>query len=272
MTNVRRQPTIIDRLRKLEQNSAGSKKGGVGAVGATGSRGATGTAATVAVGTTTTGTPPAVTNSGTSSAAVLNFTFPPGAPSGGLVMFAGSAEPAGWLFADGRAMSRTTYSDLFAAIGTTYGTGDGSTTFNLPNLTGKVPVGYDSAQTEFNAMGKTGGAKTVTLSTTEMPSHNHTQNSHAHTTDPHTHTQAAHDHTTGVGVAIISTTAPLVQPAAGSGGRMVTGLETMASATPTINSTTATMQSATATNTATGGGGAHNNLQPYIALRYLIKT
>lgn len=99
----------------------------------------------------------------------------PGAalPAGAIMPYAGAAEPAGWLFCDGRAVSRTTYADLFAAIGTTYGAGDGSTTFNLPNLKGRVPVGFDSAQVEFDALGEAGGSKTHTLTAAELPSHAH---------------------------------------------------------------------------------------------------
>jgi len=95
-------------------------------------------------------------------------------PAGVIEMFGGSTAPTGYLLCDGSAVSRTTYSALFTAIGTTYGAGDGSTTFNLPNFKGKVAVGYNSAETEFNALGKTGGEKTHTLTVTEMPSHRHT--------------------------------------------------------------------------------------------------
>ena len=95
------------------------------------------------------------------------------APVGATIPFAGTTAPAGWLIADGSAVSRTTYSTLFAHIGTAWGVGDGSTTFNLPNLKGRTPVGYDASQSEFNAVGKTGGAKTHTLITGELPSHNH---------------------------------------------------------------------------------------------------
>lgn len=81
------------------------------------------------------------------------------APAGVISMYAGSTAPSGWLICDGRAVSRTTYSRLFSAIRTTYGAGNGSTTFNLPNLKGRVPVGLDTSQTEFNSLGKTGGSK-----------------------------------------------------------------------------------------------------------------
>ena len=89
--------------------------------------------------------------------------------------YAGSNEPAGWLKCDGRAISRTDYSALFNVIGTTYGTGDGSTTFNLPDLRDRFPVG---AGDTYDA-GDTGGEAEVTLTTNQMPSHNHTPDTNA---------------------------------------------------------------------------------------------
>lgn len=90
-------------------------------------------------------------------------------PIGSITLYGGSSAPTGWLICDGSAVSRTTYSNLFSVIGTSYGAGDGSTTFNLPNLKGKVPVGYDSSQTEFDTLGETGGEKTHTLTMNEIP-------------------------------------------------------------------------------------------------------
>ena len=88
-------------------------------------------------------------------------------PAGAISIFAGSSAPTGYLICNGDAVSRTTYASLFAVIGTTYGSGNGSTTFNLPNLKGRVVVGVDAAQSEFDVLGETGGAKTNT--------HNHYQ-------------------------------------------------------------------------------------------------
>lgn len=85
-------------------------------------------------------------------------------PAGLITAYAGSTAPTGWLICDGSAVSRTTYANLFTAIGTTYGTGDGSTTFNLPNLKGRVPVGFDISDTAFDTLGETGGSKTDNLS------------------------------------------------------------------------------------------------------------
>jgi microcystin-dependent protein len=80
---------------------------------------------------------------------------------GEMYLWAGAVCPDGGLWAEGQAVSRTLYADLFSKIGTTYGAGDGTTTFNVPDMRGKVPVGYDSTQTEFNAIAKTGGQKTT---------------------------------------------------------------------------------------------------------------
>ena len=105
--------------------------------------------------------------------------------------------------------------------------GDGSTTFNVPNVKGKVPVGYNSADTSFDALGETGGEKAHTLTTTEIPSHNHGLGSYG-------------DPSTG-GTYYYKTTRVSNQFGAGY----------------TEN---------------TGGGGSHNNLQPYIVFNYIIKT
>lgn len=80
-------------------------------------------------------------------------------PTGLIAPYGGSTAPDGWLLCDGAAVSRTTYAELFAIIASAYGNGDGSTTFNLPNLKGRAPVGLDAAQTEFDVLGETGGAK-----------------------------------------------------------------------------------------------------------------
>ena len=89
-------------------------------------------------------------------------------PAGMVMDYAGNTVPSGWLLCDGSAISRTTYARLFAAIGTTWGSGDGSTTFNLPPG-GIVTVGYKSTDSDFNAVGKQGGAKTHTLTDAEIP-------------------------------------------------------------------------------------------------------
>ena len=78
-----------------------------------------------------------------------------------------------WLLCDGRAVSRTIYSELFSIIGTTYGAGDGNTTFNLPDVKGRVIVGQDEADDSFKTLGAKIGEKEVTLTIAQMPRHNH---------------------------------------------------------------------------------------------------
>ena len=98
-------------------------------------------------------------------------------PAGVYFPFAGASGdiPAGFLLCDGSAVSRTTYADLFAAIGTLWGSGNGTTTFNVPNLKGRIPVGYDASQTEFDTVGELGGEKTHLLTSAEsgVPAHPH---------------------------------------------------------------------------------------------------
>lgn len=93
-------------------------------------------------------------------------------PAGSYLWFAGSSTPAGWLECTGIAVSRTTYAVLFAAIGTTYGVGDGSTTFNLPNQAriSLVGRGGSGTATLANTLGATGGSETITLAGANLPS------------------------------------------------------------------------------------------------------
>ena len=95
------------------------------------------------------------------------------APVGAMFDYPSLIPPTGYKICDGSALSRTEYSELFSVIGTTYGSGDGSTTFNLPNRLGRLSIGYNSEDSDFNTLGKTGGSKTHTQTVDEMPSHNH---------------------------------------------------------------------------------------------------
>lgn len=185
-------------------------------------------------------------------------------PSGMLVPFAGPTEPTGWLFCFGQLISRTTYAGLFSAIGTTYGVGDGSTTFALPDLRGRAIAGLDNMGGSdagrldwANTLGTTGGAQTHTLTESELASHTHTQNAHNHgITDPtHRHAIVTKDYAGGFA------NEPLTKGLYGSTGSTVTEYA----------ATGISINNATATNQNTGGGAAHNNMQPTILLNYIIK-
>jgi microcystin-dependent protein len=97
-------------------------------------------------------------------------------PAGMLAPFAGTVAPAGWLLCQGQAVSRSTYSALFGVTSTSYGVGDGSTTFNLPDMRGRVPVGLDSGNAAYDSLSDAGGVLTVTLAEANLPPHAHTIN------------------------------------------------------------------------------------------------
>lgn len=105
---------------------------------------------------------------------------------GTIAPFAGGTIPAGWLACGGQAVSRATYAGLFAAISTTFGAGDGSTTFNLPDMRGRAPFGKDDmggvAANRLTSggsgvagatLGAAGGGETVTLTSAQIPAHTH---------------------------------------------------------------------------------------------------
>jgi hypothetical protein len=91
-------------------------------------------------------------------------------PTGSIVAYVSSTAPAGWLVADGTAVSRTTYANLFAIISTTYGIGDGSTTFNLPDIRGRNILMASSTAN----MAQTGGESNHTMTSDELVAHTHT--------------------------------------------------------------------------------------------------
>jgi microcystin-dependent protein len=163
----------------------------------------------------------------------------------GMVMPTASASaPSGWLMAYGQAVSRSTYADLFTAIGTTYGVGDGSSTFNLPDLRGRVIAGQDdmggtsanrltdqSGGLNGDTLGDTGGTETHQLTVAEMAAHRH-----------------------GLGVQDTSGQNDYLAGSNNNYGFQVTSNSTYASTT------------------SVGSDTAHNNVQPTIILNYIIKT
>jgi microcystin-dependent protein len=174
---------------------------------------------------------------------------------GEIKMYAGATPPTGWLGCNGQALSTTTYAALFAAIGYRYG-GSGAT-FNLPNLGQRVPLGWDTSSTGPYALGATGGEATHALSVAEMPSHNHpgsADTGHTHSTAPHSHT------------GIVRPTGSNTIVAQGTGPNNLAASSTDA-ASVTVNSASAAIVIA-----AQGGGGAHNNLQPYQVVGFIIRV
>lgn len=159
-------------------------------------------------------------------------------PIGVIQAYGGAAAPTNWLLCDGTAVNRTTYAKLFTAISTAYGVGDGSTTFNLPDLRGRVPIGVDGAANRITAastnganadtLGGVGGAETHTLTTAELASH-----SHSNTLDLRS----------GVGGSSAITNDPA----------------------STVNVSGSLINNATA-----GSGNAHSNTQPWQTVNYII--
>ncbi|BAQ65535.1 phage tail protein [Geminocystis sp. NIES-3709] len=185
-------------------------------------------------------------------------------PAGAIQLFAGSSAPDGFLLCQGQDLAIADYADLFAVLGTTYGSGSPGITFRVPDLRTRVPVGVG---TGFD-LATTGGSATHTLTTDEMPSHGHTGVEHTHTiTDPqHKHIGFEDQFFNAIDYVVTE----FNSGSSGDGGE-TTGTAADAYGTNeastgiTINGTTAGVNN-------TGGGVAHNNMQPYIVLNYIIKT
>jgi microcystin-dependent protein len=154
-----------------------------------------------------------------------------------------TSAPSGWLLCDGSAVSRTDYSNLFTIVGTTFGSGNGSTTFNLPDLRGRsiIGVGTGSGLTA-RARGDTGGAETHTLTEAQMPLHGHPFQA-TYVTASSASVQTTGGFLTNNGTATSRTA--YTGAVSNSQGQQIGG---------------------------TGGGSAHNNMQPFIALSYIIRA
>jgi microcystin-dependent protein len=191
-------------------------------------------------------------------------------PTGAIQMWSTATAPIGYVLCNGVAISRTTFSHLFSVIGTTFGAGDGSTTFNTPNYTNRMPYGA--------AIGTTGGSDTTALSTANIPSHTHgfsgttgamnSNNVHSHNVnDP------GHDHTFTLPFGPVNTSySGGGQGLFGGGnyGYRTDGTRTNISiAGVDINHTHG--YSGT-TDNGTGTGTAFSTISPYLGINFIIKT
>ncbi len=187
-------------------------------------------------------------------------------PVASIMIYAGPSAPDGYLLCDGSAVSRTTYVDLFAAIGTIYGSGDGSTTFNLPNLSARMIMGVNGSF----PLATTGGSATHTLTIPQLPAHNHTgttdsSGSHSHSVNDPGH---SHPQINGRDDGNVSNQPGQAPP--GDGEPNQTGAPTESAFTGiSINSGGAHTHSFTTAST--GSNSSFSLLNPYIALNYIIK-
>lgn len=209
-----------------------------------------------------------------------NTPAPMNIPAGLIEPFAGSTVPAGFLLCDGTAVSRTVYATLYAVIGDTFGAGDGETTFNLPDLSGRVPLGVSMS----HALGSTGGSETVTLTESELPAHVHEvpQHGHADTIGAktpkfvHSITQPVfkYNHPSGgiTGVNSSSTSNSFVNSTTTATATRSTNVAVAQhNATACTKSGSITNKAAFNTNTS-GADTGHNNMQPYVTIKYIICT
>lgn len=188
--------------------------------------------------------------------------------------------PAGWLECNGQAVSRTSYPALFAAIGTTWGNGDGVNTFNVPNFNGRVRIGSGTG----NPVAASGGNATTTLTIGNLPAHTHPI-AHNHTMD-HGHGStgagsANHTHTFGIqyventkndGSSTRVTDINGLTGAAGTAKTATTSSSGAAHSHPIPGFTGTTGQSSAPNSGATGSGQEFSNMPPYRVVRVLIKT
>lgn len=199
-------------------------------------------------------------------------------PAGIVLPFAGSVAPQGYLLCDGSAVSRDTYSALFAAIGTTYGAGDGVSTFNVPDLSGRVVLGVSNNHT----LGTTGGETAHTLTEQELPAHSHTVPAHGHANDiAATTPELTHTISTQPMCQYLS---PNWAGRIGNGSTWVFHSTSTSTAERSTDMSVANHDTANCTKsggvgtcaarntTSVGSGNGHNNMQPYTVTSYIICT
>ncbi len=244
----------------ISLNTVPVTSGGTGSTAATVQGGVVYGSSTSSMASTSAGTSGQVLTSNGTSAPSWSSTASLGvAPVGSIMIWAGSTAPTGWLLCDGTAYSTGAYPALYAVIGTTYGTGIG---FMVPNLKGKIPVGLNSADASFNTLGETGGEKTHTITSAELPAHTHTVD------PPSTATSSNGDHNHS-----FSDTYNGSELSDDASDRWVgsDGTTSETDYTSTTGAHTHTLDVASFTSGSAGSSTAMNVLQPYIVLYYIIK-
>jgi microcystin-dependent protein len=189
-------------------------------------------------------------------------------PTATVLAFAASTVPAGYLLCDGTAVSRSTYATLFAAIGTAHGAGNGSTTFNVPDLRGRVPVGVDGSAGRLasnDALGQSGGEEKHTMTVAESAPH-----SHGGTTLGPNQSQA-HRHALGGWAVAASETWSYLGAQSGFSESVIVPSTSHAIITETSDAAPANHDHTFTTSTV-GSGNPHNNMPPYQILNYIIRT
>lgn len=199
-------------------------------------------------------------------------------PIGVIRLFAGSVAPNGWLICNGDTVSRSAYNNLFKVIGTTYGAGNSNTTFTLPDMRGRCPIGVGTgASLTARTLGSNAGAETATLSEANMAYHTHATTVGTQSAN-HTHTGTSGtvsvDHTHGWGRNVGSSGGYGLRDGA---NRSANGTPNMQGANQdhthsTTTGTQSTNHNHTVTNSSTGGGTAFGIIPPAIVVNFIIKA
>jgi microcystin-dependent protein len=219
-------------------------------------------------------------NSGEAATPTISISTSALIPSGSMQMYAGSAAPnSDWLICDGSAVSRSTYAALYAVIGTTFGTGNGSTTFNIPDMRSRMPIGVGTGTgLSARTLAATGGVESVTLtgaqSGTSAHGHGHTfrpssnniygddstaqAGAHTHTVDGRTSPSATHGHTGTISVATAASNQNASQtPSTSSAG---------------THSHTVYITGSVSNSTEANATSSHENMTPFLAVNFIIKV
>lgn len=223
-------------------------------------------------------------------------------PTGTMMPYIGTSAPSGWLLCQGQEVSSSTYPALSTLCGTKFGSASAGN-FRLPDLRGRSLFGFDSTNASFNAIGKTGGSASVTLTTSQLPAHTHTTPDHTHTASTsglsagsggdHSHgftlstsTTGSHQHDTRVNIATnytrtstgsgsnyVGTNTNNLTATAGDHSHSITGsINSGGGHTHTVTGSVNITSSGASTSGSAGSGSAVDILNPFLAVNFIIKA